>query len=300
MLDLRLVRYFVAVAEAEHVGRAAERLHISQSPLSRQIQKLEEQLGLRLFNRQKQRVRLTEAGRWLLAECRTLLSRAEDLERDATRMARGELGGLRVGFVTSAMWSGLLPAALREFHQSRQEVRLELRNLSSEAQVDAIRRGELDLGLVHTTPREPELSSVRLIEEPFVLAVPKHHRLARQRAIEPKELGGEDWVILSRAAQPVVHERLLAECRKAGFVPEIRYETGDRATLLGLVEAGLGLALTPASARRVAVPGITFRELPWFTLTTRLNLVQRAAGASPAAVLFAATVTAHAKVQAVA
>src|ERR1700733_15338260 len=115
MLELRLLRYFVAVAEVEHVGRAAEALHISQSPLSRQLRQLEEQLGLRLFDRERQRLRLTHAGRWLLRESRRLLEHAERLQKEAAQVARGAWGSLRIGFVKSAMWTGVLPHALRAF-----------------------------------------------------------------------------------------------------------------------------------------------------------------------------------------
>jgi DNA-binding transcriptional LysR family regulator len=140
MVELRLLRYFVAVAEAEHVGRAAERLHISQSPLSRQIRQLEDQLGLVLFDRERRRVRMTKAGRWFLEQARDLLSHADRLARDADRYGKGEIGRVSIGFVQSAMWSSVLPAALRRFQVVRPGVSIELHNMSSTSQIDAMRR----------------------------------------------------------------------------------------------------------------------------------------------------------------
>jgi DNA-binding transcriptional LysR family regulator len=275
VIDLGLLHSFVAVAETEHVGRAAVRLHISQSPLSRQIQKLEAELGLRLFDRDRRRIRLTDAGRWLLAEGRELLGRAARVEQDAARAARGESGRLAIGFVKSALWSGVMPSALRRFQRSRPYVKLELRALGSELQAEGVRSGELDVGLLHRGSDHADVVCVHLFDEPFVLALPARHRLTRLAAIRPKDLGGEPWVGLLRALYPASHARFAELGRRAGFVPEVRHETGDRATALSLVESGLGIALLPASARRVSAPGVTFRELPWLSMATSISLIHR-------------------------
>jgi DNA-binding transcriptional LysR family regulator len=272
MLDLRLVRSFVAVAETEHVGRAAERLHISQSPLSRQIQQLEEELGLRLFERERRRVRLTDAGQWLLGEARDLLARADRVEADAGRLVRGEGGALTIGFVKAAMWNQVLPATLRAFKRSRPAVQVQLRALKSDAQLEALARGTLDVGLVHRTP-DPRMPSARLLDEPFVLAIPARHPLLDLPAIRPRDLRGEAWIGLSRTVHPALYAWVVDACRRAGFVPDVQYETNDRATVLGLVEAGLGIALLPASARRVAASGVVLRELPWLTLVIATHIV---------------------------
>jgi DNA-binding transcriptional LysR family regulator len=281
MLDLRLVRSFVAVAETEHVGRAAEQLHISQSPLSRQIQQLEEQLGLRLFDRERRRVRLTDAGRWLLGEARDLLGRAARVEADAGRLLRGEGGVLSIGFVKAAMWNQVLPAALRAFKRSRPAVQVELRALRSDVQFEAIARGALDVGLTHRVP-DARLSSTRLFDEPVVLAVPAGHRLLALPSIRPRDLRGETWIGVSRTAHPTMHAWLVAACRRAGFAPETQYETNDRATVLGLVEGGLGVALLPASARRVATPGVRLRALPWLSLSLATHIVHAPAPSAAA------------------
>jgi DNA-binding transcriptional LysR family regulator len=292
MLELRLVQSFVAVAEAEHVGQAAVRLHISQSPLSRQIRQLEQQLGLELFKREKRRVRLTDAGRWLLGEARELLERGARLERDAGRAAHGEIGRLAIGFVKSALWGGRVPGALRRFGVRHPEVRLELRNHESASQIELLRRGELDLALVHAAPRAPDLVCELLVDEPYLLAVPRTHALARPRRghrLAPGDLEGAPWVTLARGQHPAAHDRLLAACGRAGFVPEIRAEVSDHATLLAMVEAGLGLALLPGSARPArAAAHVVFHRLPWFRARSRVELVRRKSGASTPALAFAA------------
>jgi len=287
MLDLRLVRYFVAVAETEHVGRAARQLHISQSPLSRQIRQLEDQLRMQLFERAGRRVHLTDHGRWLLAQSRELLDRAERFERDAARVAAGEVGSLSIGFVKSALWNRLLPAALREFARSRPEVQVALQNLPSHEQVMALRRGELDLGLVHSAAATPEMTVSRLVDEPFLLAIPGDHRLATRARIGPKQLDGTPWVVVARGGYPAAYDRLIAACGRAGFVPDVRVDASDWATALAFVAAGAGLALVPASARPIDGSGIAFRKVPWFPLTMRLQLIQPATGASAIATRFA-------------
>lgn len=292
-MDLRLLRYFVAVAETEHVSRAAERLHISQSPLSRQVRQLEAQLGLSLFRREKQRVRLTDEGRWLLAEARALLDRTSRLEREAARRARGEAGGLSVGFVRTAMWNRLLPTALRRFRRAHSDVRVDLRVMASEAQFEELRRGELDLGLTHVTPRGTDLVAVELLAEPFRLALPRGHSLATRKRVAPRDLDGQAGVVLSRAVHAAGYDRLAAAGARAGFVLDVRAEASDHATVLGLVESGAGIALVPASAR-TAGRGVVFREVPWFPVKTLLLLVKRAGPVTPPVAALAAALVAGA------
>ena len=305
MLDLRLMRSFVAVAETEHVGRAAARLHISQSPLSRQIRGLEDDLGLVLFERVGRRVRLTAAGGWLLVEARALLERAARLESDAERLRAGTAGTVNVGYVSTAMWTGLLPTSLRRYRRRHPDVRLALRNLPSADQIDGLLRGDLDIGIVHRGHRghrghfghfgvlgqaglaQPELAFARVLEDPLLLAIPDDHALARRRRITPGDLDGAPWIVLTSPNQPGDREELLAACARAGFTPDVRTEASDRASVLGLVSAGFGLALVPASARRMAVGGLRLRDLPFMKVASRLYLVRRAAGAVPAAVALA-------------
>ena len=278
MIDLRLLRYFVAVAEAEHVGRAAERLHISQSPLSRQVRQLEDQLGLLLFDRERKRFRITKAGCWFLKEARELLSHAERLERDTDRFAKGEVGRVSIGFVKSALWSRVLPAALRRFQLLRPGVSIELHNLPSAAQIDGIRSRELDIGFMHVPPTDRIFASVSVLDDPYLLAIPEGHRLAKKPKIRPTDLDGVPWISLSRQLNPDAHDRLMAACAKAGFSPDTKYEASDLSTVLGLVEAGLGLALIQGSVRESAPASIVLRSLLWFPISVRVYLVRRRTG----------------------
>ena len=286
MFELRLLRYFVAVAETERVGRAAERLHISQSPLSRQIRQLEDQLGLVLFDRERRRFRMTKTGRWFLEEARDLLSHADRLARDADRYAKGQIGRVSIGFVKSAMWSSVLPAALRRFQLVRPGVSIELHNMSSTSQIDAMRCRELDIGFVNLPPTDRVFTSIAVLDEPYLLAIPDGHCLAKKSKIMPADLDGAPWVTFSRKLNPGAHDRITAASAKAGFTPDIRYEATDSSTILGLVEAGLGLALIQGSVRGSGPASVIFRALPWFPLSVRVHLVRRRTGLTPLAEQF--------------
>jgi len=278
-MELRLLRYFVAVARTEHVGRAAEQLHVSQSPLSRQIRQLEDELGVRLFTRSHRRIRLTETGRWLLAEAKPLLERASAIARDARRVAAGELGRIAIGFVTAAMATGLLPGALRTLRTSHPHLAIGLTLMTSRQQSEAVLRGELDLGIVHVAPG-PQLASDLLVEEPYALAVAADHPLAHRRAIKPGDLDGQPWITLAAEGG---RDRLLAACAAAGFVPEVVAEVPDRASVLALIAAGVGIGIVP-SVRQVG--DVVLRTLPWFGATNRLWAIRRdrSPGASDALV----------------
>ena len=267
-MELRLLRYFVAVAETEHVGRAAERLHVSQSPLSRQIRQLEVELGTTLFTREHRRLRLTDAGRWLLGETRPLLARVTSIAADARRVAVGELGRVKIGFVSAAMTSGVLPEAIRVTRASHPALAIELSLLSSRAQIERVIRGELDVGVVHAMAGPP-LATDLVLEEPYVLALASDHALARRRTITPADLDGAPWVTLSTEQG---RDRLLAACGAAGFVPDVVAEVGDRASVLALIAAGVGIGVVPNVRDH---PGVVIRPLPWFAATNRLWAIRR-------------------------
>jgi DNA-binding transcriptional LysR family regulator len=277
MLELRLLRYFVVVAETEHVGRAATRLHISQSPLSRQIRQLEDLLGVTLFERDHRRIRLTDLGRALLVPARDILARADGLAREAHELAGGNLGQIAIGFVGPALTSGILPAALRRLRTERPRVRIALRQLSSTEQLAQLRAGSLDLALVHRQPVAAELDQHRLFDQPYVLAAPRPGRFARG-PIRPSQLDGQPWiaVIASDAGERWAHA-----FAAAGFLPHVIVHVAEWASALALVDAGLGLALVPASYATKPPPHVAIRKLPWLRMTSGLALVRRRAGSSP-------------------
>jgi DNA-binding transcriptional LysR family regulator len=278
MIELRLLRYFIAVAETEHVGRAAHKLHVSQSPLSRQIRQLEDALGVQLFLRARKRIKLNDAGRWLLTRARDVLARVDDLEREAKRLAQADTGRIAIGFVSTALWSGVLPAALRTLRRAHPQVQVELRHLSSSRQVAALRAGELDVGLIQRRIAAPDLLQQKVMAQPYVLAVPRSSAWSR-RPPRPAQLHGQPWIIVSSGDQD--RDRWMAAYGAAGFLPNIVVEVSDWASALGLVGAELGLALVPESYRDAVPPGVAIRQLPWLRLTAELSLVRRRSGSTP-------------------
>jgi DNA-binding transcriptional LysR family regulator len=272
MIDLRQLRYFVVVAEEEHVGRAAERLHISQSPLSRQIAQLEERLGLNLFERNQQRIRLTSDGRTFLTEARSLLTHANRLESLGKRLGRGEEGGLCIGYIEHAMHANVLPKALSIVRADRPAVHVALYLMSSADQLEGLRQRSLDVALVSEPPRDddPDLLYRQLLEDPMLLALPADHPLATQERLTPADLKDQDWIGVKSSQGKDQHGEFVAACIRAGFTPQIRLEAAEPYTALGLVAAGLGITMTQKSLNQAAHPGVVFRELPWLTFSMPL------------------------------
>lgn len=265
MFDLRQLRYFVAVAEAEHVGRAAEKLHISASPLSRQILALEAELGAALFLRHKQRLKLTRAGRNFLAEAKALLAHAEALRRRARSVGDLTSATLSVGYVESAIHGGVLGADLRAFRRRHPDVKVELKNLRSAEQAAALQAGAIDVAYPHSVPAAAKLKAVRVLDEPFLLAIPVDHPLAKSAgsgAVTPRALDGQSFISMSAAAAPEVRRRLMAVSAACGFRPDVRYEAMEPSVVLGLVAAGLGLAILQQSLCRRSPPGVVWRPMP--------------------------------------
>ncbi|HEX4227041.1 MAG TPA: LysR family transcriptional regulator [Bryobacteraceae bacterium] len=289
-MDLRLLQYFVAAAELEHIGKAAERLHISQSPLSRQIRQLEKELHLELFVRERQRVRLTEPGRWLLGHARKLLAYADKIRDEAGQKALGKMGTVSISFVSGALWSGILPKPLRRFQTEFPNANVELRNLRSAQQFEAISSGRIDIGFVSNPAIGNDVEQICVAEEPYLLVVPGAHPLSRKRTIRPSDLDGASWVLLSRSTAPERYAEFLAACANAGFVPRMVQAVSEPNTLLGLVESGLGVGLVQSSARNYAPRSVKFRALPWISLKSRTYMVRPSHGRQPLADCFAAFV----------
>lgn len=276
-MELQQLRYFVAVAETEHVARAAERLHISQSPLSRQIRRLEDHLGLQLFERIKQRVRLTPAGRDFLEQARDLLSQAERVEERARQVGKGEACSVSIGYCEGVIHNGRLPAALRRFRATHPRVKLKLSAMRSGEQIDALERSVIDVALVYNLPKPSEsLQSRLLTSEPFVLALADDHPLAARKTIAPSDLDGMPWIALPKSINAAARERFLAACAAGGFAPDIQFEVAHVSTTLGLVSAGLGLAVMQSSMQRMRPPGVVFRPIDWLPLVVEIHVLWRA------------------------
>lgn len=279
MFELRQLRYFIAVAETENVGRAAEMLHISQSPLSRQIQQLEDQLGVLLFERSKKRLHLTQEGRDFLGEARVLMANAQRVEAFGRRLGSGAVGRLAVGYVEGAMHANVLGPALRRFRRASPLVALSLQGVGSATQFERLHQRTLDLGFTYRAPAVASgLDSAVVMDEPLVLALPKDDPLRRFKHIQPAQLHQRPWIAVARQPVDIIRPALLAGCQRAGFTPDILFETSDPQSSLQLVGAGLGLAVVQASlaAGNNAPQDVIFRALPWLDLRVSVHLVWRA------------------------
>ncbi|MFC0667623.1 LysR substrate-binding domain-containing protein [Azotobacter chroococcum] len=282
-MELRHLRYFIAVAEELHFGRAAEQLGISQPPLSQQIQALEEELGVRLFERTNRRVALSEVGRLFLPEARQVLAQLEQAVAVARRAQCGELGELKVGFTSSAPFTSTIPRAIRAFRQACPEVHLDLRELSSRGVAEAVHEGRLQVGVLRPlAPLPEELVALELFAEPLVVVLPVGHPLAGGADGVPlAALGEEPFVFFPRSFGTGLYDQLLELARAAGFVPRIVQEASEAMTLIGLVATGLGVTVLPASFSRMRIDGVVCRTLLDPGATTAVWLVRRRNEDSP-------------------
>ncbi|BDG01886.1 LysR substrate-binding domain-containing protein [Anaeromyxobacter oryzae] len=279
-MELRHLRYFVAVAEELHFGRAAARLGIAQPPLSQQIRQLEDELGAELLVRARRRVALTEAGRVFLAEARGILQRAAAAVTAARRAARGETGSLAVGVVASATY-GLVPRVFRTFRARHPDVAVSLAVMSTGAQVAALRAGQIQLGLARPPFGDETLVADALVEEPVVAALAADHALAARRALRLRALAAEPFVLFPRDRRPGWYDFVLGVCRGAGFQPVVGQEAPDLATAMALVAAGLGVTLVPASVRDLRREGVAYRPLGPPAPRTTLLALRRPGDALP-------------------
>ncbi len=264
-MEFRHLRCFLVLAEELHFGRAAQRLSMTQPPLSLNIQQLEASVGARLFARNSRGVRLTAAGRAFLPAARALLEQAAQAAREAREVAQGLLGSLQIGFAGTVLYRGL-PQILKGFAAGHPRLRLVVREMSSSDQLIDLLHDRLDLGFVHTTRVPAGFSQILVSSQPFVACVPAGHALARRRSVPLAALQGEPFAMISRGVSPDYHDRILGLCADAGFAPETRYELRHWLSVVSLVSQGLGVALVPAALRQAGVPRAVFvpldRETP--------------------------------------
>lgn len=274
-MEHRLLASFVVLAEELHFGRAARRLHISQPPLSLQIQKLESELGVRLFLRTNRHVALTEAGGVLLARARYLLGEHARARDEVRRVARGEAGVLAVGYTQTATYD-VLPAVVPQFLRSYPQVKLELRELSSPSQVDALREGRIELGLACLPVDAGELVEHTLLLERPVVVMPKHHRFARRKSVPVSLLRGEPFVLVDREIEPGWGYGCDAALKSAGIDVRIVQETDTKIALLGLIAAGMGVSIASASIGALGRAGVVLRPLTGLRFHFRLGVLATA------------------------
>ncbi|MEM1252763.1 MAG: LysR substrate-binding domain-containing protein [Cyanobacteria bacterium P01_H01_bin.21] len=282
-MELRHLRYFLAVAEELHFGRAAQRLHMAQQPLSRQIRNLEEELGVELFYRTKRTIRLTEAGKVFLQETRKTLAQADRAVTVTQRVAQGVAGRLIIGF-TGPILNSILPTAVREFKQRFPDIHLDLTRLQTNQQVKALLAEEIHVGFLHPPIDEPFLRQEVICQEPMVAVFPDIHPLAigAPAPISIQCLADESFILFPRPVGPVLYDSIIGLCQQSGFSPKIVQETFPQQTILGLVAAGLGVSLIHASVQQVQQQGVVIRPLIETTPTLESAIVWRLDTVHPA------------------
>ena len=262
LIELRLWRQFLAVADELHFGHAAQRLNMTQPPLTQAIAQLEALLGLKLFDRTKRSVQLTAAGAALVPEARDLLARAQALPTYARASADGEAGRLRLAFVSTVGFD-LLPRWVRAFREQYPKVQLELIEATGDVQLQALERGEIDAGFMLHSPgfAPPGLTCQRIARDSLVVAVPEQSGLAGNSALTLKDLLDQPLVIFPRRILPSLYDAIFAMYHASGHLPRVAQEAIQMQTIVNLVSAGLGVAWVPDSVRQFQRPGVVYREL---------------------------------------
>jgi len=284
-MELRQLRYFCTLAEELHFGRAAKRLALTQPPLSQAIAGLERELGVRLFDRTRRRVVLTHAGGAFLEEARATLARAAQAIELAQRAERGEVGRLAVGYLAATAFT-LLPLVLRDFGRAFPGVKLDLRELTIPQQHAALLKGDIDLAILRPPVDEAELASEVIMSERFVAALPASHPLCALRKVPAQRLAREPFVMFPRQPGLVNHDLVMGFCLRAGFTPRVAQEANQTHTVVGLVSAGIGVALVPESTQRIGLAGVVYRPLRERTPLSRTAVAWRRGESSPTLLAF--------------
>jgi len=291
-MELRHLRYFVAVGEEQHYGRAASRLRVAQPALSRQIQDLEVEVGFTLFERLPRGVKLSAAGKLFLQDARRILQEVNEAAGRAGRVARGLSGTLRVGFAENASWRGVVPDSFRRFREQRPDAELQLQPAASLEQLEAIRSGRLDAGFVNFMPKsDPELDQLAVGIQHVELAAPKRHALTELKKLRLRDLTDVPFVWFPRWANPAFYDRLMHKCYRGGLKsPRIVQEGLNEATILSLVSSGLGVGWVVGSARWRSPESVVILPVVDLDVALPLVLAWRRDNASPLLANFIAEV----------
>jgi DNA-binding transcriptional LysR family regulator len=278
-VDLRRLRYFVAVAEESSFSRAAQRLHMAQPPLSSQIKQLEEEIGVLLFKRTGRGVRITEGGELLLEEARRIFVQVDQAIRAVQRVGHGEVGRLALGFVPSAS-NEVLPPILRTFGDRFPEVELYLREMRPDRVVQRLHEGQIDVGFLYLPLDDESLNIECVSREPLVLALPETHPLASEPRVELQAVAKERFILPMRyQIMPGLYGQVTEACRQAGFVPNaVQKDVWLMQTIVGLVAGGTGVALVPASLRNLRRKGVVYKSVHGLSPTVELGVIWRPNG----------------------
>ncbi len=263
-MELRQLRYFVTVAEELHFGRAAERLGMTQPPLSQQIQALEQDMHVRLFNRTNRRVELTEAGRMFLEHARRILQQLEHAVEQAVHVHRGESGELRLGLTGSAPYTAVFGRAIHAFREQHPAVQLTLREMTTPQQINALLERWLDIAVIRPIALPESLEVIELMREPLVVAMHTSHPAARSKPTDQVSLAqfaNDDFVMLPRGMGITMADQVWTLCRDAGFAPRVAQEVRETSTQVALIAAGFGVAILSALQQRIQVETVTYRTI---------------------------------------
>jgi DNA-binding transcriptional LysR family regulator len=290
-IELRHLRYFAAVAEELHFGRAARRLHLAQPPLSQQIRKLERMIGYPLFIRTSRSVSLTVAGEAFLESTRRTLRNVQRDIDDARSIGRGEVGSLHIGFVGSGMLTNL-PNIFRIYREAYPRVRLHLHESFTARVIEGLENGTLDAGILRDGDPVAGLHVTTILSEPFVAVLPANHRRAKQKSISPAALRDEPFVYYPKSAGARAYEKPLTIFEKHGFRPQIVQEASHWLSILRLIGAGLGVSIAPECVGRIASPDVVCVPLRDTTVVSNMELAWLAGESRPIVERFAQIVEA--------
>lgn len=268
-MELRHLRYFITVAEERNIGRAASRLHISQPPLTRQIQQLEEELGVQLFNRTPRGMELTPAGELLLDEARNINAVIEQATERTQRAGQGKFGRLDVAIFGSAILD-TIPRLLADFRETYPDVKVVLHSMRKEEQLEALRQRRISVGFNRLITPSPDYTLELITTETLLLALPENHPLAQHASVDFKALANVPLILYPTGGRPNFIDKALSLFQQTGVEPNIAQEVGDAVTAVSLVSKGFGVSLVPQSSKALSLPGLTYR--PMTGLPTNANV----------------------------
>ncbi|MFT4096712.1 MAG: LysR family transcriptional regulator [Rhodoblastus sp.] len=274
-MELRHLRYCIAIADEESFSRASARLRIAQPALSRQIKALEEETGVLLFQRLPRGVALTDAGRIFIEESRAALAMVEGAVQKARRAQRGEVGLLRIGFTGSASFNPFVTRAIRDFRRLNPHVEIELVEEATAPLLARFSANRLDVAFLRPAPGEVDhLWSMHVLYEPLMIAMPSEHPYAQRKRVDLRLLAQEDFIIYPRQNGRALFDLIISVCRDVGFSPKVLQIAPQMTSIVNLVATGIGLSIVPASIAQVATPGVVYRPLQGTTARAELTLVR--------------------------
>ncbi len=290
-MDLRHVRYFIAVAEEKHLGHAATKLHISQPPLTRQIKHLEEELGVLLFDRTPKGMELTEAGELFLVEARNIQSVVEQATERTQRAGQGKLGRLDIAIFGSAVLD-TIPKLLLAFKNTYPDVKVALHTMEKGKQIEALRQRRINIGFNRILSLSDDIESKLVTTERLLIAINSANPLSKRKVIPFNMLNDQPLVLFPSSSRPNFVDKTLDLCNKAGFTPQVSQVVGDAVTAIALVASGFGICLVPESATSLTLPGVVYRPISGFSkpLCVDLSCIYRANDQSPILLAFLETI----------